>query len=368
MSSDAEQATAVAVAATEPAAPAVPEPKADNETSAAPATEAAAAGAVPPVVDAGTDVEASPPGRMSKPVIVAAAVAGVVLVALPLAFSGLLGGDQSGEGPEAAGYAKDLPPGGGFVPGLAAPPADKGGVPAGQPGNQLPGQAADGVPAGQAGAPAEPGTAGLPGGPPPAAGGGPAQAPQQHQGQPPAQQPQGPPAPPAARTVTYEGTAGRGCGGGTGFTGYGAYSDGKAGWVNHGNGGCGTSFVSIPMSGDANKDDTSAYGLWTFNTGPVTTGSCAVSVFVPNGDVTEVGGSPSVYRVFDRFAVDKGTPVGTFQIDQVGNRGRWVNVGTFRINGAKLAVQLLNRGRDWSGSSKTYAHHAAATVKANCQA
>jgi translation initiation factor IF-2 len=367
MSSDAVESTGVAVATAETAAPATPETKADTETTPSAAAETVAAGAVPPVVDAGADAGSPPSGRMSKPVIVAAAVAGVVLVALPMALSGLLGDAEPGEGPGSAGYSKDLPPDGGFVPGLAAPPADAAGVPAGQPGNQLPAQAADGIPAGQAGAPADPGTAGLPGGPPPAAGGGPAQAPQQHQGPPPAQQPQGPPAP-GIKAVTYEGMAGRGCGSGTGFTGVGAYSDGKSGWVNHGDGGCGTSFVSIPMSGDANKDDTSAYGLWTFNTGPVTVGSCAVSVFVPNGDVTAVGGSPSVYRVYDRFAVDKGTPVGTFQVDQIGTRGRWVNVGTFRINGAKLAVQLLNRGRDWSGSTKTYAHHAAAMVKAKCQA
>ncbi|ANN16150.1 hypothetical protein SD37_11205 [Amycolatopsis orientalis] len=366
MPSDAEQSTGVAVATAETAAPAATEPKADNETSTSTSeSTTVAAGTVPPVVDADTGTASPPPGRMSKPVIVAAAVAGVALVALPMALTGLLGGDQPGEGPNAAGYAKDLPQDGGFVPGLAAPPTDLGGMPAGPPGAQLPAQAAEGVPVGQAAA--DPGTAGLPGGPPPAAGGGPAPGPQQHQAPPPPAQPQGP-AVPAAKAVTYDGMAGRGCGGGTGFTGVGAYSDGKAGWVNHGNGGCGTSFVSIPMSGDANKDDSSAYGLWTFNTGPVTTGSCAVSVFVPTGDLTAVGGSPSVYRVFDRFAVDKGTPVGSFQIDQVGNRGRWVNVGTFRINGAKLAVQLLTRGRDWSGSTKTYAHHAAAMVKAKCQA
>ncbi|EME62740.1 hypothetical protein [Amycolatopsis decaplanina] len=368
MPTDAEESTGVAVATAEAAAPAAaPETKADKETTESSDAEVVAAGTVPPVVEAGGGVESPTPGRMSKPVIVAAAVAGVVLVALPMALSGLLGDTSPGEGPGPAGYAKDLPPDGGFVPGLAAPPADNGGVPAGQPGDRLPGQAADGIPAGQAGAPADPGTAGLPGGQPPAAGGGPAPGPQQHQAAPPAQQPQGPSAP-VAKTVTYEGMAGRGCGAGTGFTGVGAYSDGKAGWVNHGDGGCGTSFVSMPMSGDANKDDASAYGLWTFNTGPVTAGSCAVSVFVPNGDVTVAGGSPSVYRVFDRFAVDKGTPVGTFQVDQIGNRGRWVNVGTFRINGAKLAVQLLSRGRDWSGSTKTYAHHAAAMVKAKCQA
>ncbi len=365
MPTEAEQSTGVAVAAAE-AAPAVTEAKADTETTSS-ATETVAAGSVPPVVDASTATEGSAPGRMPKPVIVAAAVAGVVLVALPMAFGGLLGDENPGDGTKDAGYAQDLPPGGGFVPGVAAPPADNSGglpgiQPGAQPGQALPGQTADGAPVGQAGAPAQAGTPGGPAAPgAPAAGGGPG----------PAQQPQrqGPPAPPAAaKTVSYEGTAGKGCGGGTGFTGVGAYSDGKAGWVNHGNGGCGTSFASIPMSGDANKDDPSAYGLWTFNTGPVTTGTCTVSVFIPNGDLTAVGGSPSVYRVYDRFAVEKGTPVGTFQVDQVANRGRWVSVGTFRINGAKLAVQLLNRGRDWSGSNKTYAHHAAAAVKAKCQA
>ncbi|RSM58977.1 hypothetical protein DMH03_24070 [Amycolatopsis sp. WAC 01376] len=365
MSTDAEQSTGVAVAAAAAVTPAAPEAKADNETTPV-AAKTAAAGAAAPVVDAGAAVASSAPGRLPKPVIVAAAVAGVVLVALPLALSGLLGDDQPGEGPNAAGYARDLPPGGGFVPGLAAPPADNnaGGLPVGA----LPGQPVEGLPVGQdgvpAGVPAAPPADGNPAGPGPQGGGGP--APVQQQNKP---QPQGPPVPPpAAKSVVYEGMAGKGCGGGTQFVGFGAYSDGKSGWVNHGNGGCGSSFVSIPMSGDANKDDPSAYGVWTFNTGPVTTGSCAVSVFIPSGDVTVVGGSPSVYRVFDRFAVEKATPVGTFQIDQVGNRGRWVNVGTFRANGAKLAVQLLNRGRDWSGSTKTYAHHAAAMVKAKCQA
>jgi translation initiation factor IF-2 len=160
-------------------------------------------------------------------------------------------------------------------------------------------------------------------------------------------------------------TAGPGCG--SSFAGVGSYSDGKAGWTSHGSG-CGSSFVSIPMSGNAAKDDAAAYGLWTIGTGAVRTGSCRVSVFVPGGDVTQVGGQPSVYRVFDRFEIGKGQPIGGFQVDQVGSRGRWVDAGSFRVTGGKLAVQLLNRGQDWSGSTRTYAHHAAGAIKAQCTA
>ncbi|MER7859246.1 hypothetical protein ABTX61_09095 [Amycolatopsis japonica] len=296
-----------------------------------------------------------------------------MLVTLPMALSGLPDDDEPRSGPN-AGYAQDVPPGGGFVPGLAAAQTDNsGGSSSGPPGGELPAQAAGGAQRDQGAQHDQAGvtTDGTVPGPGANPGGAPGQV-QQHQPQQQTQpqgERQGPPVPaPRAKSVVYEGMAGRGCGGGTQFTGVGAYSDGKAGWVNHGNGGCGTSFVSIPMSGDANRDDPSAYGVWTFNTGPVTAGSCAISVFIPSGDVTVVGGSPSVYRVFDRFAVDKATPVGTFQIDQVANRGKWVSVGTFRANDGKLAVQLLNRGRDWAGSTKTYAHHAAAMIKANCKA
>ncbi|TWP54144.1 hypothetical protein FKR81_00825 [Lentzea tibetensis] len=168
-----------------------------------------------------------------------------------------------------------------------------------------------------------------------------------------------PPAGPA-----YSGTAGPGCGG---FNGVGTFRDGREGWVDHGDGKCGSAFVSIPMSGSATKDDSSAYGLWTFSTGAVSSGTCALSVFIPNGDLQEVGGNPTSYRVFGGHQ-PSGSPLGSFEIKQVDQRGKWVGVGSYKVTDGKLALQLLTRGQDWNGSGATYAHHAASAVKADCKA
>lgn len=154
-------------------------------------------------------------------------------------------------------------------------------------------------------------------------------------------------------------TMGPGCGG---YSNIGLYRDGRKGWVDHGDGKCGSTFVSIPMSGDARRDDASAYGQWTFTA----SGSCEVSVFVPNGNLEEVGGNPTVYYVFDRNGVG-GTPMASFAIKQVDKRGQWVAAGKFKASG-NLTVQLLTRGQDWNGSGPTYAHHAASAIKADCTA
>ncbi|MEU3644200.1 hypothetical protein AB0E59_12560 [Lentzea sp. NPDC034063] len=154
-------------------------------------------------------------------------------------------------------------------------------------------------------------------------------------------------------------TTGPGCGG---YSNVGSYRDGRKGWVDHGDGKCGSTFVSIPMSGDSRKDDSSAYGQWTF----AVTGTCDVSVHVPNGSLEEVGGNPTVYYVFDRASVG-GTPLASFAIKQVDKRGQWVSAGKFKASG-NLTVQLLTRGQDWTGSGPTYAHHAASAIKADCTA
>ncbi|MGI5507100.1 hypothetical protein [Lentzea sp. CA-135723] len=154
-------------------------------------------------------------------------------------------------------------------------------------------------------------------------------------------------------------TTGPGCGG---YTSVGSYRDGKKGWVDRGDGKCGSTFVSIPMSGDSRRDDSSAYGLWTF----AVTGTCDVSVHVPNGGLEEVGGNPTVYNVYDRNGVG-GTPLASFAIKQVDKRGQWVSAGKFKASG-NLTVQLLTRGQDWNNSGPTYAHHAASAIKADCTA
>ncbi|MET9226301.1 hypothetical protein [Lentzea sp. NPDC003310] len=170
--------------------------------------------------------------------------------------------------------------------------------------------------------------------------------------------------PPAGDTARAPGgaksfTTGPGCGG---YSSVGSYRDGRKGWVDHGDGRCGSTFVSIPMSGDARRDDTSAYGMWTF----AVTGTCEVSVHIPDGDLQSVGGNPTVYYVFDRNGVG-GTPMASFAIKQVDKRGQWVGAGKFKASG-NLTVQLLTRGQDWNSSGPTYAHHAASAVKADCTA
>ncbi|WP_112225916.1 hypothetical protein [Lentzea atacamensis] len=162
-------------------------------------------------------------------------------------------------------------------------------------------------------------------------------------------------APSGAKSLTM----GPGCGG---YTGVGSYRDGRKGWVDHGDGKCGSTFVSIPMSGDPRRDDPSAYAQWTF----AVSGTCEVSVHVPNGNLEEVGGNPTVYYVYDRNGVG-GTPMASFAIKQVEKRGQWVSAGKFKSSG-NLTVQLLTRGQDWNNSGPTYAHHAASAVKADCTA
>lgn len=154
-------------------------------------------------------------------------------------------------------------------------------------------------------------------------------------------------------------TMGPGCGG---YSNVGSYRDGRKGWVDHGDGKCGSTFVSIPMSGDTRRDDASAYGQWTF----AVSGTCDVSVHIPNGGIEEAGGNPTVYYVFDRNGVG-GNPMASFAIKQVDKRGQWVSAGKFKSSG-NLTVQLLTRGQDWNNSGPTYAHHAASAIKADCTA
>ncbi|GLZ28585.1 hypothetical protein Lesp02_07750 [Lentzea sp. NBRC 105346] len=260
--------------------------------------------------------------KFKLPVI---AVAGALLVGAAV-ITGTLVSGGSPEPPPAT--AQTTEPNGGYVPGVMTPDPNLIGQFSSSP---VP---LTSVPP-TSEAPPAPGTPGTPGTPA-----------------------QGVKAPPS-----FSGTAGPGCGG---FAGVGSYRDGREGWVDHGSG-CGSAFVSIPMSGDANKDDSSAFGLWTFSTGPISSGSCSLSVYIPNGSLEEVGGNPTSYRVFDGDR-PSGSPIGSFVIKQVDQRGKWVGTGTFSVRSGKLAVQLLSRGQDWNSSGPTYAHHAASAVKAECRA
>ncbi|MDH6108926.1 cell division septation protein DedD [Kitasatospora sp. MAP12-15] len=354
---------------------------------------------------AGQGGTSSRPGRISKPMIAAAATAGVVLIGLPLILSHLGGGGSHGGplGSGPAGYTQQSGGGDGFVPkadahgdigpGPQAPgqPGQPGQPPQGGTGGADGGTTGGGGTGGVAGAAALAGAgagagtgsgAGAPVGSSHGGGSGGAAQPQQPgqpqtQPQPPAQ-PQQPapqqPAPPAAAAKaappaapSYAGVAGPFCSNaGTTFQQNGWFDQGQAGWVvNSGGGyagsGCNGNFTSMPMSGAANKDAGNSV-VWTFNTGSVSSGSCTISVYVPDdGDIKAVGGAPAYYTVQNGSG-----SAGSFNVNQVGNRGSWVSAGTFPVSNGKIAVTMHDRGQDWTDTAKTYAHDAASAVRANC--
>lgn len=222
-------------------------------------------------------VPARPGNRVSKPVIAAAAVAGLVLLSVPLLVMGL----SKDNGPTQvqsvpAAFEDDAQAQSGFVPGVAQEQSNPGQVPP-----------PPAPPVGSPNQPQAPAEGGTPP-PPPAAGEEPNRV-------------QENPAPPAGPSFTA--VTGPGCAAG-GFSTPGYYTKGEAGWKTASSGGhaadgCNGSFNSLPMSGDPNKDGDNA-AVWRFTTGDVRQGSCQVSVFVPRGGLTRVGGNPSVYTVYRR--------------------------------------------------------------------
>ncbi|GAA1395025.1 hypothetical protein GCM10009639_29750 [Kitasatospora putterlickiae] len=198
-------------------------------------------------------------------------------------------------------------------------------------------------------------------------------APQQPAPQQPAPQQPAPP-PPAAAKATYNAVGGSNCG--TSSVSYaqnGWYDQGSTGWTSSSTGGhkdanCNGKYVSMPMSGSATKDDNDNSVVWTFSTSPVVTGSCEISVWVPNNsDIKAVGGAPAYYTVQNTSTPNSGK-TGEFTIDQPKTRGNWVNAGKFGVSGGKIAVMLHSRGLDWSGTATEKAHIAASAVRANCTA
>src|SRR5437764_8886090 len=131
-----------------------------------------------------------------------------------------------------------------------------------------------------------------------------------------------------------------------GYYRVGTYSDGSHGWYRRSGGwnrnGCRGSFMAMPMSGSVTQSDPQAYAVWWFKTGPVTSGRCTVSVYVPTGSARDVAGRPAYYQVV-RGAHDMHV-VSQFRIDQAANHGRWVTGGTFPVHAGEFALRLVNRG------------------------
>ncbi|MFB7469104.1 hypothetical protein ACFCZ1_37400, partial [Streptomyces sp. NPDC056224] len=327
---------------------------------------------------------ASVPGRPGKPMLAAAAVTGLLLIAVPFLISG------SDDGPaKAATVRADGSPIGpdGTLPGLV-------------PGTQSsPGQDPGAGPGTQAGAPSTDAGAGtLPFGAPPNGapeGNAPAghgnvgqQSPQDAPGQPggnagtsnpagagtgtgtgPGTKPVAPVAPanpaPVASVPVFSKLVGPGCGSG-GFSVSEQFKDGVKGWRYGTSGwksdGCDGDFLAMPMSGSSTKADSGIYAKWEFSTGAVKSGSCTVYTYIPSsGDKTMVGGNPARYTV--RGANGR---LGDFSIDQASNTGRWVKGGSFAISSPEITVSVDNRGIDW-GSGNENRHVAAAQMKVDCK-
>lgn len=320
------------------------------------------------------------PGRISKSMIAAAGTAGVVLIGLPLVLS-QLGGHGPGPSPSPpkapAGFFQPGTDANGFVPSFddhgsrTAPTVGLGtGLVAATPLLAAKAQAPSGsgaTPGESVQAPAQK-HATVYGPPSPTRRH--SAAPAKKSGSTPKRKAPAtkPPAP-----ATYQATAGPWCSnGGTGFEQYAWFDDGVAGWHSYGTGGwtgngCGGRYTAMPMSGNKSKDARNST-VWTFATGKVSRGRCTISVYIPNNtNAKAVGGKPAYYTVQNQFSPRSGT-IGSFKIDQTANRGRWVRAGNFPVSNGRIAVMMHDRGQDWTGTTKTYAHDAASAVRANCSA
>ena len=180
--------------------------------------------------------------------------------------------------------------------------------------------------------------------------------------------------------VTYQSWNGRGCRtpDDGGYDEIGQYWDGTEGWYvrlhgGHEGDGCDGSFTAVPMSGSATQDG-GARVLWWWSVGSKSK-RCSIAVYVPTGlDNDDVAGNPTHYQVLSD-PYDDSSRYGSFQVNQVINRGRLVDVGVFDVKGGVLAVKMLDRGEDWSyrdrrrhrNRSGDRPHHAAAQIKLTCR-
>jgi len=374
------------------------------ETAGAATAEAAASGATATATTTATataTVAASPPdsasateggaperpGRVSRPMVVAAAFAGALLLGAPFVVAGAQKDDGKPTRGEAAAAAwKQDGQEGGYVPGTD---------PAGPDGVRAPGSPQQGVPPvrGDKG-PANRVRADAGDGPQPANGspetergdgakgstgtggttdksGSSAKAPAGTGSESSAKAPSAETAPqsqpkttPKVPTVVYSGVSGPECPTQR-FQRDGYYSDGKEGWATHSGGfggyGCAGKYLSMPMSGSSSKD-AGGSATWLFDL-PASAKKCSISVHVPgSSDIVRVGGDPSYYTVYDRFLPRTNNLVGSFYVNQQDRRGTWYNVpGTFAVDAKKLSVRIHDRGRD-----SKYEHHAISTIKAIC--
>ncbi|MFB7952443.1 hypothetical protein [Streptomyces sp. NPDC056045] len=358
---------------------------ASTTAASASATASAAASSVPPAEgSAGTDDAPERPGRVSRPMVVAAAFAGALLLATPFIVAGAQQDEPDRKTKEAAAAWKDDGGSGGYVPGTD-PDRAQGKGPTGTKGREDTAARHGKGPAGDVRT--DTGTGGKPvndttdtkaGGSKDtkdtkSTGGGTDRTSNSGTGgsssgdkdsDTSAKAPSTGTAPKSTTTVVYSGVSGPECDTQR-FQQYGYYTDGKEGWATHSGGyggsGCDGKYLSMPMSGSASKDSGGS-ATWLFDL-PSSAKKCSVSVHIPgSSNIVQVGGNPSYYTVYDRFLPRTSNLVGSFTIRQTERRGTWYNVpGTFPVEAMKLSVRLHDRGED-----DHYEHHAISAVKVTC--
>ncbi|MFC3995811.1 hypothetical protein ACFOVU_07790, partial [Nocardiopsis sediminis] len=193
--------------------------------------------------------------------------------------------------------------------------------------------------------------------------------------EPPAEQPQPqeeqPPPPPEFR---YAEVAGVGCGPNEriayGTAGEHWSGDGTDSWAFGFDGGytdehCDGRWHAIPVSGDPNVR-TNQYAFWTFNIG-FTGAKCDIYVHIPNAESPRwVGGAPAQYRIHPSADPATSEPFASFTIDQVGQKGSWVHVGSYSPPGDTISVKLQNNGADQVNGQDTNAHVVSSAVRTRC--
>ncbi|MGI5398322.1 adhesin [Streptomyces sp. CA-135486] len=166
----------------------------------------------------------------------------------------------------------------------------------------------------------------------------------------------------------YSAWAGPGCTGGGRYRETGRFSDGFDGWYTvstggHKGDGCDGSFTAIPMSGSATKDG-NGRATWSWYVGSGYT-TCSVAVVVPKTPRDlDVAGEPTTYHVL-ADPDDEDSTIRSFEVNQTLLRGRGLTLAKIPVRNQQLAVQLVDRGKDF-GAGREGAHHAVAQMRAEC--
>ncbi|MGW2276430.1 hypothetical protein [Streptomyces sp. NPDC001770] len=415
-------ASSASVAEPEPVAsatPATPAPAAPGEvaTEAVPATQAAAgtggggdgaavtAGATATVASGSGDGSTPPSGeadpddsrRLSRPMVAAAALAGLLLVASPFVIQAVTrhsDGDSS-TAARAAAYQGETGDEG-FVPGVQATPEAKGkkgsGAGSGDGKSTSGGTGDSGKVSGAGSVPGSDNAPGPEGATKAGAAGKATGGDTSAKGSEPSSAPSAPAsstsnssstssgsgssssnsasgsgaktavkAPPA----TYSATGGPHCSSGSYFE-VGSSAGGDDAWTTHPGGyssGCTGVFRSLPLSGNGSDAGNSAY--WLFRTGKVTKGSCTVLVHIPSDtNRKHVGGTSAYYTLHDGKTGSGSSQLTGYTINQPSHLGQWVQLPKVKITGGVLTLKLHDRGTE----STSDAHVAADAAKASCTA